>query len=292
MVTSLEKNLLVVMMFLLMMGMGATLNWDNFKIAFKKPKGILIGFLSAFGFMPIISFGMAYLFSFPNELAVGLILLGCTPGGTTSNMFAYFSKGDVALSISMTVSTTITAFFMMPFLLYFYAAPFTTTTVSIPYVNIIGSLVIIVLPVIIGMTIKGKSESAAGKVEKLGSISGILALLVLFFGYILRNWQLMMETSWMVYVGAALLGIIGFFFGYFLSIIFGLDSVKRRTVSLETGIKNAPLTATIILISFPEELANQIIQLPIFYGLLIVVTSSLATMIFRMFFIDKETENA
>ena len=101
-------------------------------------------------------------------------------------------------------------------------------------------------------------------------------------------WNILLGTSWMIYLGAILLGVVGFLFGYLLSMIFGLDSVKRRTVSLETGIKNTPLTATIILISFPDMLANQIIQLPIFYGLIIVFTSTLATLVFRIYFVEEK----
>ena len=99
MVTEFETKLLGVMMMVIMMGMGASLTWRDFLIAFRKPKGVLVGILCQYGIMPFLGFAMAMLLDLPPALAVGLILMACMPGGTTSNIFTYFSKGVLSLSI-------------------------------------------------------------------------------------------------------------------------------------------------------------------------------------------------
>ena len=97
-----EKALLAALLIVLMMGMGATLERSHVRDVLAKPRGVLVGLASQFGWMPLIATGLALAFGLPDELALGLLIVGCTPGGTTSNLFAYLSKADVALSIAMT----------------------------------------------------------------------------------------------------------------------------------------------------------------------------------------------
>jgi BASS family bile acid:Na+ symporter len=102
MLTDTETRLLGVMMALIMLGMGASLTFRDFLIALRKPKGVLVGLLCQYGIMPFLGCALALVLGLPPALAVGLILMGCMPGGTTSNIFTYFSKGALALSIMMT----------------------------------------------------------------------------------------------------------------------------------------------------------------------------------------------
>ena len=119
MLTELETKLLGVMMMVIMLGMGASLTFKDFAIAFLKPAGILVGFVCQYGIMPFLGYAMALLLGLPSALAIGLILMGCMPGGTTSNIFTYFSKGALALSIMMTICSTLAAVLMVPLLLEF-----------------------------------------------------------------------------------------------------------------------------------------------------------------------------
>jgi hypothetical protein len=119
-----DQALLAIMIFVIMLGMGASLTVDDFRAVARKPKGVFIGFISQFGLMPFIAFGLATILNFPPAFAIALILIGCLPGGTTSNMFTYFARGSVALSISMTTASTILALFMMPILLKLYTSWF------------------------------------------------------------------------------------------------------------------------------------------------------------------------
>ena len=153
-----DQALLAVMIFVIMFGMGASLTINDFKAIAKSPRGVFIGFLSQFGLMPLIAFGLSVMLNLSPAYAIALILIGALPGGTTSNMFTYFSRGSVALSISMTTASTILALVMMPLLLKFYTGGFIqqitdsmqagggTAEFVIPTGNIISSLVLVLVP--------------------------------------------------------------------------------------------------------------------------------------------------
>ncbi len=292
MLSPLEQLLLVVMILVLMFGMGATLTMENFKYALRHPKGIIIGFISQFGIMPAIAFFLSRILGLPPEQAIALILVGCLPGGTTSNLFTYFSKGNVALSIAMTTASTIAAVIMMPFLLGFYTQGYvaelsavmvqtTGQAFTIDNTKIIASLVIVLIPVSLGMVLRRFSPSKAGVAEKVGSFMGILVIVFIIVTWVPKHYELLWNTPWTTYAGAVLIGMCGFGLGYILAFIAKLPTQDVRTVALETGIQNGPLSFGIIIATFQDQVQNQILLLPLLYGILIIFSSSLVTLLFR-----------
>jgi len=281
MLTPIEKIGLAVMIFVLMFGMGATLTWTDFARTLKKPKALIIGFLSQFGIMPALAFGLAKIFNLPDAVALSLILVGCTPGGTTSNLFSYYSKGDVALSIAMTTASTLGAVVMMPLLLLTYGSAYGKTQFPLPYGNIISTLVITLIPVVIGMYVRKLHHRAAQICEKAGGWAGILVIAFLMGEFFIRNGQLLREAPMGVFASAVLLGLVGFLFGYFAGFFTGLTPKQSRTVALETGIQNTPLTMALIIASFPLAQQQQALLLPILYAVFIVIDSVLVSILFR-----------
>lgn len=281
MLTPVEKAGLAVMIFVLMFGMGSTLTWTDFERSLKRPKALFIGFMSQFGIMPALALGLAKVFQLPDTVALSLILIGCTPGGTTSNLFAYYSKGDVALSIAMTTASTLAAVVMMPLLLFVYSSAYGQVNFPVPYGSIISTLVLTLLPVIGGMYLRKKKHRAAQVSEKLGSWAGTLVIVFLLAEFFVRNHQLLIDAPASIFASAVLLGIIGFILGYGASTAAGLSSKQTRTVALETGIQNTPLTMAIILATFPAEQQKAALILPILYAVFIVVNSLLASLLFR-----------
>lgn len=284
----LEQPLLLLMVLVIMFGMGATLNLNNFKEAFKKPKGILIGFLSQFGIMPLVAFGLSHILNLDPQNAIALILIGCLPAGSTSNMFAYFSRGDVALSISMTAASTMAAIVMTPVLLGLYASGFANQigqvdgqSFQIPYANIVISLVAVLIPVIGGMYLLKKSPDWAKVAEETASFMGILVILFLVGSAVIRHNDLILLTPANVVIASIFVGLFGMMFGYFLAWGTKLPPRWRRTISLETGIQNGPLAFAIVLASFKAPLDSQLLWLPILYSMMIVIFSSLVTLFFR-----------
>ncbi len=288
-----DQILLALMIFVIMLGMGASLTTDDFKAVGRRPRGVLIGFLSQFGLMPFIAFSLATLLGFPPAFAIALILIGCLPGGTTSNMFTYFSRGSVALSISMTTASTLLALLMMPVLLKLYAAGFTgqisaemraagaETDFVIPTGNIINSLILVLVPVAMGMILRKKSPGWAKTAEDTAGFVAIIVILYLLLTAFIRHGDLFLRTPGVVYIGALGIGLTGFLFGYWFSRLLGVFPLFQRAISLETGIQNGPLAFAVILLSFQEPVQSQMLWLAILYSTFIVLTSSVVTLYYR-----------
>lgn len=281
MLSSIEKIGLPLMIFVLMLGMGATLCRKDFATALKQPKGIFIGMLSQFGIMPLLAFTIARILQLPDLVAISMIMVGATPGGTTSNLFTYFSRGDVSLSISMTVASSIAATIMMPILVGLYVQGL-DTSIQIPYPKIFATILIMLIPVIIGMTVRGKNVNAAKTLEKIGSYAGILIIVLLIGSFVSRERALLASTSGSIYAGIAILCFGGFAIGYFGSLLARLPRNQARTVALETGIQNTPLTMAVIVASFPEGDHVELLVLPLIYAVSIVIYSCVVTGIFRV----------
>lgn len=288
-----DQVLLAVMIFAIMFGMGASLTTDDFRAVARKPRGVLIGFLSQFGLMPLFAFGLAVFLELPPAFAIALILIGCLPGGTTSNMFAYFARGSVALSIAMTLASTLLALLMMPILLEFYASGFTmqiseamraqgaSSDFVIPTGNVIGSLVLVLVPVAGGMYLRSKSRAWAKTAEDTAGFLAIIVILYLLGTAFIRHSGLFFETPWQIYAASICVGLLGFLFGYWMSRLFRLPPLFQRAISLETGIQNGPIAFAIILLSFTEPIQSQMLWLAILYSTFIVMTSSFITLYYR-----------
>ena len=282
MLTPLETKLLGVMMMVIMLGMGASLTFRDFLIAFKKPKGVLVGLLCQYGIMPFLGYLIALLLGLPPALAVGVILMGCMPGGTTSNIFTYFSKGVLALSIMMTTVSTLVAVAMVPWLISFYSGlAGVTGEFAVPAGNVAQVLLVLLVPTIIGMVLRKVNANVGATIELLGSMLGVFVILFLVVSWIPRNYQLLLSSHWTVFFASVALGLIGMLLGYGLSRLLKQDSNLSRTISLETGIQNGPLAVLIVTLTFTGEMQQQVLLIPVLYSLFIVLTSSAVTVWYR-----------
>ena len=288
-----EQGLLALMIFIIMFGMGASLRPEDFREALARKRAFLIGFCSQFGLMPLLALGLAILLQLSPELAIALILVGCLPGGSTSNMFAYFARGATALSISMTAVSTVVALVMMPLLLELYASGFAReieagladtgeeATFVIPTLNVVISLCLVLVPVALGMLLRKGSPGWAKTAEDTAAFFGIIVILFLIASVTVRHGGLFLKTPMEIYIASVGIGLGGFLFGYGLARLFGLPRRHRRTISLETGIQNGPIAFAIILLSFTQPWQNAMLWLAILYSTFIVMTSSLVTLWYR-----------
>lgn len=282
MVTEFETKLLGIMMMVIMMGMGASLTWRDFLIAFRKPKGVLIGMLCQYGLMPLIGFTAVMALGLSPAVAVGLLLIACMPGGTTSNIFTYFSKGVLALSIMMTSVSTLVALVMVPALLEFYShAAGISGEFKIPASNVAQILAVLLIPTLIGMVLRKVNPNIGASIELLGSLLGVVVILFLLVTWVPRNHQLLALTPLPVYVAAIGLGLVGMALGYGLSRLFKQDANRSRTIALETGIQNGPLAILIVTLSFAGPMQQEVLLIPVLYSLFIVLSSSAVAVFFR-----------
>ncbi len=282
MLTPTETSLIALMLVLLMFGMGATLTWQRFRDLAKQPRAFLIGTASQFGWMPLIAFVLATVLELPAEAAIGLIVMGTCPGGTTSNLFAHLARADVALSISMTAASKVLGIVMMPICLYFYARPFTGAAFPIPYGDIVKTLVVLLLPVAIAMALRRRfGERFARTAERIGSLAGVATLLALLVISLIRNAGIFKTLDAKTILAAALLGAAGMLLGSLVARLCGLPVAQRRTVAFETGIQNSPLCFAILLTAFPGQSQLDLLKLPMLYALFILIEASVVTAFYR-----------
>ena len=274
-----------VFIFLLMLGMGATLTADHFRGVLRQPLPVLIGLASQYGWMPLIAITLSLVLNLSPAIAVGLIIMGCTAGGPLSNFFTYISRGDLALSISMTVVSTLTGFLMIPLMLLIYTAPFLHSSgdhnLNLPLGKVFVSLFIILIPVAFGVVLRRRSPHWAKRVEVGGTVAGLLLIILVIANTLLREAHVMLQLDPSIFLAGILLGPIGFILGYLGARALGLASPQRRAVSLETGVQNVPLAIAIILISFPGEIQSEILVVPIYYGIAIAPLAALAALLIR-----------
>ncbi len=278
MVTPFEQLLLAIMIFVIMLGMGASLTPKDFALALRRPYGLAIGFFSQYGLMPLIGVLLVTLLEPPEPIAIGALIMACMPGGTTSNIFTYFSKGNLALSVLMTVNATALGIVVIPALLVLYA---TTLELQIPTSNIIVTLVLLLAPVAIGMFLRKTNANIGAVTEFIGAVLGILFIVFLIVTWVPRNWTFLLTTSLSTYTIAICLGIIGIIIGYLFAKLLRLEPRNARTIALETGIQNGPLALAIILFSFPASEAATVTIIPALYSLFIVLISTGVTLLFR-----------
>jgi len=282
MISDVERKLLGIMMIVIMFGMGSGLIWKDFFRALKKPQGLLIGALSQFGLMPLIAYSLGIALSLSPEAAIGLLIMGCVPGGTTSNIFTYFSKGDLALSIMMTVFSTLLAVVLTPLLIFTYGAKILQDSqLDVPFGDVSATLFVLLVPVALGMFVRKFNANVGAVSEFIGGLLGIFVILFLIVTWIPRNAGLLATTPINIYLASIGLGLCGFGLGYLFARLAKQTEKRAMTICLETGIQNGPLGIAIVLFSFPENARDGILLIPVLYSLFIVLSSAAATVFFR-----------
>ncbi len=241
------------MLFFVMVGMGLTLTVKDFALVFTKPRGIILGEILQFGFMPFLAMAMGHLLGFYQQypfIFVGMILITAIPGGVTSNLMTYYAKGDLALSISLTSFSTVLSIVFTPLLLALYCA--NMPEVSIPVKMVIQTIMILVIvPLAVGMSVRGKWPRFAIKATPFFSALGIIALLALIVAGVLSNIHVFKDTArygLKFYSSVFVLTFLGMMFGIVFSKLIGINNYQTRAISLETGLRNSALAMTIALL--------------------------------------------
>ncbi len=278
MVGPLEQAILAAMIFVIMLGMGASLTPRDFILAFRRPYGLIVGVTSQYGFMPLIGFLLALTLPVPEVVAIGILIMSCMPGGTTSNMFTYFSKGNLALSLLMTVTSTVFGVLLIPIVLVLYAG---ALDVDIPRENVIATLILLLVPVAVGMVLRRVNANVGAVTEFGGSALALFFILFLVVSWIPRNWGFLLSTGWSTYAASIGLGLVGITVGYLFAMALRLHPRNARTVALETGIQNGPLAVAIIAFTWPTDEAQAVMAVPVLYSLFIVIVSTAVTLLFR-----------
>ncbi len=227
---------------IVMFGMGLTLKFNDFKVVFSRPKDVIIGCVSQFTIMPLLAFLLCKLFQLPIELAVGVILVGTCPGGTSSNVITYMSKGDVALSVGMTAVSTLLAPFLTPLLTQLYAG----ATVDVDIVNMFLSIVkVVIIPIALGFIINRLLPKVTEVIVDILPMISTLAIVAIVGAVVAANAAKLMECGLLIIAVVVLHNLLGYAVGYGVGKVLKLDTTKCRAISVEVGMQNSGLATTL-----------------------------------------------
>lgn len=227
---------------LVMLSMGFTLTVDDFKRVTLIPGCVAFGFGAQYTIMPFAAWIIARAMNLPPDFAVGLILVGSCPGGTASNVVTYLARGDLPLSVVLTMVSTLLAFIMTPLMCKFLAG-------QIVEVNALAlclsTLQVVVLPVVVGILCKWAFPKAVDCIVVICPFVSVLAICMITGGIVAGSASTLAQSAVQLTVAASSLHLLGFCVGYFLTRQSGFSETASRTVSIEVGMQNGGLAATL-----------------------------------------------
>ncbi|XP_032440950.1 sodium/bile acid cotransporter [Xiphophorus hellerii] len=276
--------IMIIVLLTIMVSLGCTMEVTKIKDHILKPKGVAIAILSQYGIMPLTAFCLTKGFQVPEATAVVILICGCCPGGAVSNILALAIKGDMNLSIVMTSCSTLLALAMMPLLLYLYCHGFSNLQKAVPYVGIITSLVVILIPCGAGILINYYRPQYSKIITKVGlSVLMISMPVICIISIVEIGSSLLNMLSPPLMAIAALMPLIGYAFGYIITWVFRLAQPERRTVAMETGCQNIQLCATIVKVAFPPAVIGPMYLFPLVLGFFQVTEAALLVVLFRCY---------
>ena len=232
---------------LIMFGMGLTLSAQDFRVVFSRPKDVLMGCLAQFTIMPIMAWLLSQIFSLPKELTLGMILVGCCPGGTASNVITFLARGDLALSVGMTATSTLLAPVLTPLLVWLLAG----TMVNVNTVGMLLSMVYVVIaPIVVGLLCQRYLPTLTRRVVPyLPAFSSIMITLVV--GIIVSHTSdKLLAGGFIVILVVMLHNLSGLAFGFTLGRLLHLSREKCIAVSIEVGMQNSGLASSLAVLHF------------------------------------------
>jgi len=233
-----------------MLGMGMTLAPSDFARVTARPRAVLVGFVAQFSIMPTAAWGIATLMGLPTPFAVGLILVGCCPGGTASNVVSYIARADVALSVTMTTCSTLAAVLFTPLLTRLLAGHL----VEVDSLKLfLDTFQVVVAPVAIGIALNQWAPTIVKRVTPVAPLVSVLAVALICGCIIGQNAAAVQESGLSLLTAIVMLHAVGFGVGYAFARMFRLPPIAARTVSIETGMQNSGLGAVLAKNNFPTE---------------------------------------
>lgn len=233
-----------------MFGMGMTINANDFKNILRHPKDVFIGCLAQFLVMPLISYLLAVTFNLPTPIAIGVILVGCCPGGTASNIITHIAGGDTTLSVSMTVVSTLLCPILTPLWIYLLAGQW----VDVSILSMITSVVKVVLvPIILGIIINYKMKNKKEYLSSVMPLISVVSVLLLIAGIVATNKEQLLICGSTVFIIIILHNVIGMILGFTIAKLFKMDLPKSTAVCVEVGMQNSGLAVSLALSNFATQ---------------------------------------
>ena len=243
----LKPSLINPLLGVIMFGMGLTLKVEDFRVVFTRPKDVLIGCLAQFTVMPALAFGLSRLFGLDEALTIGVFLVGCCPGGTASNVITYLAKGDLALSVGMTATSTVLAPLLTPLLVLLLVGE----TVDVNVVGMLLSILwVVILPIVLGLLVKRLLPKATEQATAYLPAVSTIAICLIVMIVIAANAHKLLAGGWIVILVVMLHNILGLAVGYLIGLLLKMTPAKRRAISVEVGMQNSGLASSLATLHF------------------------------------------
>ena len=241
---------------IVMLGMGLTLTFKDFGEVTKNPKAVIIGVILQYVVMPAIAFLLVQAFRLPPDLAIGVILVGCCPGGTSSNVITFLAKGNTTLSVACTTLSTLLAPILTPAVFYLFASQWLQVDAGGMFVSV---LKMVLLPVFIGLIIRSLFKQKVQKVNQTMPLISVIAIVLIVSAVVAVSKDRIIESGLFIFFVVALHNGFGYLVGYAAAQIFRLPLHDSKAVAIEVGMQNSGLGAALAAVHFKM---NPLIAVP------------------------------
>ncbi|SDY55803.1 bile acid:sodium symporter family protein [Acinetobacter kyonggiensis] len=241
------KVYIIWMLGIIMFGMGMTMTVDDFKGVLHSPKAVLIGVVAQFMVMPALAYLLCQLFQLPPAIAIGVILVGCCPGGTASNVITYMAKGNTALSVACTSVSTILAPVFTPAIFYLLASQW----IEINALSMLGSILKVVLfPIILGLMVRSVLKQKVAAYIQVMPLISVVAIVAIVAAIIAGSKTQILESGLLILAVVALHNGLGYLLGFGASRLFKLPYADSKAIAIEVGMQNSGLGVALAAVHF------------------------------------------
>ncbi|ETQ96726.1 bile acid:sodium symporter family protein [Acinetobacter baumannii] len=232
---------------IIMLGMGMTMTVDDFKGVLQSPKAVLIGVVAQFVVMPGLAFILCKLFSLPPEIAVGVILVGCCPGGTASNVITYMAKGNVALSVACTSVSTLLAPVLTPTIFYLLASQWLKIDAASMFISI---LQVVLLPIVIGLILRTWLKRQVESYIQVMPLVSVIAIVAIVAAIIGGSKAAILQSGLLILAVVILHNGLGYLLGFTAARFFKLPYADSKAIAIEVGMQNSGLGVALAAVHF------------------------------------------
>jgi bile acid:Na+ symporter, BASS family len=235
-------GIIVPLLQLIMFGMGTELSLKDFKRILQMPKGVIVGVICHYTIMPLVGYGVANMFNFPPEIAAGIILVGCCPSGLASNVMCYLSRGNLALSVSVTTVSTLVAPLLTPLLMRYLGG----SLIEIHFLDMVWEMVkMVVIPVALGILVHYLLKGRANWLNKVMPITSMIGIVLILVVITAKGRDPLLQVGGLIILATFIHNTFGYLLGYWSGRLLKFNERDSRTIALEVGMQNAGLASAL-----------------------------------------------
>lgn len=241
------KSYIAIMLGIIMFGMGMTMTPADFKGVAQQPKAVLIGVFAQFIIMPALAYLLCLLLRLPTDIAIGVILVGCCPGGTASNVITYMAKGNTALSIACTSVSTLLAPLLTPSIFYLLASQWIEINASSMFISI---LQVVLIPICLGLIMRALFKQKVERSIQIMPMISVVAIVLIVAAIIAASKAAILQSGLLVLAVVVLHNTLGYLFGFGVAHFFKLNYADCKAVAVEVGMQNSGLGVALATVHF------------------------------------------